>query len=178
MTALDIVPYDSNWIAAFEAERTRISAGLGEIALRIDHNGSTSVAGLAAKSIIDIQISVVRLHPMDAYATALQRLGYVHRPDADDDFCPFFHRPPQWPHSHHVHVVQSGGAEERRTLAFRDYLRDHAEVARQYETLKRRLAGEHGGESAAARKAYADAKGAFIEKIVAMAFRDGYPHGS
>ena len=177
MTALEIVPYDSDWIDAFETERGRVSAALGEIALRIDHNGSTSVAGMAAKPIIDIQISVFRLHPMDAYATALQQLGYVHRPDADDDFCPFFHRPQQWPHSHHVHVVQSGGAEERRTLAFRDYLRDHAEVAREYEMLKRRLAGEYGGDSALTREAYADAKGAFIERVVAIASRNGYPHG-
>lgn len=177
MAALEIVPYDSSWIDAFDTERRRISAGLAEIALRIDHNGSTSVPGLAAKPIIDIQISVARLHPIGAYAPALQWLGYVHAPHADDEFCPFFHRPQRWPHSHHVHVVRSGGEEERRTLAFRDYLRDYVEVAREYEQLKRRLAGDHGGESALTREAYADAKAEFIEQVVALALKNGYPHG-
>jgi len=61
-------------------------------------------------------------------------------PHPDDAFCPYFHRPSAWPHTHHVHVVAPGGTEERRTLAFRDYLRGHPEVAREYERLKRGLA--------------------------------------
>src|SRR5262249_53412405 len=61
--------------------------------------------------------------------------------------CPFFHRPAAWPHTHHVHVVEAGGEEERRTLAFRDYLRAHPEVAREYAELKMRLArGFRGGD--------------------------------
>jgi mono/diheme cytochrome c family protein len=59
-----------------------------------------------------------------------ERIGYAHVPHPDDSFCPFFRRPRQWPHSHHVHVVRAGDAEERRTLAFRDYLRAHPETAR------------------------------------------------
>src|SRR5690349_19436789 len=121
----------------FAAERERLTAALGGLAMRIEHNGSTSVPGLAAKPIIDIQISVVALTPLSPLVDSLAPLGYVHVPHPDDAFCPFLHRPATWPHSHHVHLVEAGGLEERRTLAFRDYLRAHAAAAREYEQLKR-----------------------------------------
>jgi len=144
--ALEVVPYDTDWPRAFAAERDRIAALLGALALRIDHNGSTAVPGLPAKPIIDIQVSVERLHPIEAYAPSLARLQYIHVPHPDDAFCPFFHRPAAWPHTHHVHVVQAGGAEELRTLAFRDYLREHSDAAREYAELKS-SAGSHRGTS-------------------------------
>ncbi len=172
---IEVIPYDRSWPDAFAAERDRIAAALGALALRIDHNGSTSVPGLAAKPIIDIQVSVSRLQPIEAYARALAQIGYVHVPHADDSFCPFFHRPAVWPHTHHVHVVQSGGAEERRTLAFRDYLREHAEAARQYESLKCDLASQHSAADFSSHQAYADAKGAFVNRITERALAEGHP---
>src|SRR5262245_41843294 len=109
--ALEVVPYDPRWVEEFEAERERIARALGPLARRIDHHGSTSVSGLAAKPVIDIQVSVDALQPMAAYAEPLATLGYLHAPDADDAVCPFFHRPADWPHSHHIHVVERGGIE-------------------------------------------------------------------
>jgi GrpB-like predicted nucleotidyltransferase (UPF0157 family) len=161
-----VVPYDPRWPEEFEAERDRIRVALGALALRIDHHGSTAVPGLAAKPIIDIQISVERLHPIDPYVVGLARIGYRHLAHADDAFCPFFHRPDAWPHTHHVHVVEAGGDEERRTLAFRDRLRAHVEVAREYEALKEKLAGQFDGESLSSREAYADAKSEFITRVL------------
>ena len=172
---IEIVPYDLHWPRQFEVERQKIAVALGSVAMRIDHNGSTSVPGLAAKPIIDIQISVRRLQPMEDYSPGLVRLGYVHVAHPDDAFCPFFHRPSGWPHTHHVHVVQSGGEEERRTLAFRDYLRDHASFARQYEDLKRSLAAQHNAADFSSQQAYAEAKGAFIEDVIQRALAQGYP---
>jgi len=166
---LEIVPYDPRWPGEFEAERGRVDAALGSLALRVEHNGSTAVPGLAAKPIIDIQISVARLHPIDAYAGPLASLGYVHVCHEDDARCPFFHRPRDWPHTHHVHVVEAGGPEERRTLAFRDYLRAHPAAAREYDGLKRRLAALLGGRDADSREAYAVAKSAFVERILTLA---------
>jgi len=86
-------------------------------------------------------------------------------PHPDDAFCPFFHRPAAWPHTHHVHVVEAGGEEERRTLAFRDYLREHGDAAREYEDLKRRLAPQYSATEFSSRQAYADAKAEFITRV-------------
>ena len=177
MQTIEIVPYDLLWQDAFAVERDRISDALGALAVRIDHNGSTSVPGLAAKPIIDIQVSVSELQPLEQYSTPLTKIGYVHVPHPDDSFCPFFHKPKTWPHTHHVHVVQSGGEEERRTLAFRDYLRENPEVAREYEKLKRALASQHSTRDFASRQSYADAKTHFITTITTRALAEGYPRG-
>ncbi|HEY3040996.1 MAG TPA: GrpB family protein [Pyrinomonadaceae bacterium] len=172
---LEIVPYDAQWPSAFEAEAICLREALGSLALRIDHNGSTSIPGLAAKPIIDIQVSVAVLQPIAVYGGPLQALGYVHVPHPDDSFCPFFHRPSHWPHTHHVHVVQIGSAEERRTLAFRDYLRDHGDASREYEQLKRDFAKRLAPRDSQSREAYARAKTDFIEGIIAIALDSGYP---
>jgi len=174
-STFEIVPYDPNWPAEFESEAARIGHAIGSLALRIDHNGSTAVPGLAAKPIIDIQISVAALQPLDAFAVPLTTLGYRHVPHPDDSFCPFFHRPDRWPHTHHIHVVEAGGSEERRTLAFRDYLREHTDAAREYERLKRLLAGRLAPSDQESREGYAQAKSAFIERIIATALKSGYP---
>jgi GrpB-like predicted nucleotidyltransferase (UPF0157 family) len=172
---LQIMPYDPGWAFEFETERDRISRALGQLARRIDHNGSTAVPGLEAKPIIDIQVSVEQLNPIRAYAEPLARLGYRHAPHSDDAVCPFFHRPSEWPHSHHVHVVESSGVEERRTLAFRDYLRDHSDVAHEYGVLKRQLAGLYDAGKPADRETYAIAKTEFIKRVVQIALAKGYP---
>ena len=86
-----------------------------------------------------------------------------------------FYRPRDWPHAYHVHVVQAGGLEERRTLAFRDFLREHDETAREYAALKRRLAATSDAVDARSRERYAMAKSDFVERIVAAALAAGYP---
>jgi GrpB-like predicted nucleotidyltransferase (UPF0157 family) len=174
---LEVVPYDPAWPARFAAERERIAAALGPLALRIDHNGSTAVPGLAAKPVIDIQVSVAALAPLAAYAEPLAAIGYTHVPHADDAFSPFFHRPSRWPHTHHVHVVVAGGDEERRTLAFRDYLRVHPEALAVYASLKRDLAERFVGDTFESRNAYAAAKTDFVEDAVRRAFAEGLPRG-
>jgi GrpB-like predicted nucleotidyltransferase (UPF0157 family) len=171
---LEIVPYNPDWPAAFAAEANRLRGALGSLALRIDHNGSTAIPGLGAKPIIDIQVSVASLQPPGHYHERLGVLGYVHVSHPDDSFCPFFHRPREWPHSHHVHLVEAGGAEEQRTLAFRDYLRDHPAVASEYEDLKKHLARNLAATSNEDREAYTHAKTDFIERIVAVSLNSGY----
>lgn len=176
-TAFVIAPYDGAWPGAFENEAGRLWSALGSVALRIDHHGSTAVPGLGAKPIIDIQVSVAVLEPMARYALPLQAVGYVHKPSPDDAVCPFFYKPAFWPHQFHVHVVRAGGEEERRTLAFRDYLRDHGDAAREYEQLKHRLARQLAPKDEASREAYARAKTAFVEAITTVALASGYPRG-
>ncbi len=173
---LQVVPYDRRWPEQFEAERRRLATALGAIAVRIDHNGSTSVPGLAAKPIIDIQISVTQVQALETFATPLRQLGYTHVPHPDDAFCPFFHRPATWPHTHHVHVAERGGSEERRTLAFRDYLRIHPKARHEYAALKLNLAPQFSATTFGERQAYADAKTGLIEQFIARALEEGLPH--
>ena len=171
---IEIVPYDPAWPGAFATEAARIRQALGELALRVDHNGSTSIPGLAAKPTIDIQVSVPSLQPLSAYGSRLEGLGYIHTPHPDDSFAPFFYRPRGRPHSHHVHVVEHGGREERRALAFRDYLREHHAEACEYEQLKRALASQLDVKEADSLEPYVRGKTAFIERIIARAFAAAY----
>ena len=174
-SAIEVVSYDPRWPAAFDVEAGRLCAAFGPLALRVEHNGSTAVPGLAAKPIIDIQVSVASLQPLTPYRDRLALIGYTHMPHADDAFCPFFHRPAEWPHTHHVHLVLAGSEEERRTLAFRDYLRDHPAARHEYEALKRRLADEFTADASESREGYAVAKSEFVERMIAAAFAAGYP---
>lgn len=157
----------------FTAERLRLEQAFGSAALRVEHHGSTSVPGLAAKPVIDIQVSVAALQPLAPYVQVMASLGYVHEPHADDERCPFFHRPAEWPHTHHVHLVEAGGDEELRTLAFRDYLRASPATAAEYERLKRSLAAEADASTPEGREAYAAAKSEFVERIARAANRAG-----
>jgi GrpB-like predicted nucleotidyltransferase (UPF0157 family) len=130
---------------------------------------------MAAKPIIDIQISVIALQPMEKFRLPLEGLGYIHIPHEDDVFCPFFHRPRAWPHTHHVHIVRHGGDEEARTLAFRDYIRDHPEVGRDYAALKLDLAAQFSAKEFVSRQGYAEAKSEFIYRVTRLARACGYP---
>jgi GrpB-like predicted nucleotidyltransferase (UPF0157 family) len=156
--AIRIVPYDPSWPAMFEQEAAAIRAALGSIARRIDHVGSTSVQGLDAKPIVDIQVSVAAMQPMDLYRRPLEALGYlcVIHPDLPD--LPFFGKPETRPRSYHIHVCALGGPHERRHLAVRDFLRAHPEEAAAYAALKRVIAGQHPGD----RLAYMDRKERYI----------------
>jgi GrpB-like predicted nucleotidyltransferase (UPF0157 family) len=173
--SIRISRYDPAWPGRFRAEAERIAAALGPAAVRIDHVGSTSVPGLDAKPVIDIQVSVRGLHPLAPHLRPLVALGYTHVPHPDDATCPFLHRPSHWPHSHHVHLCEAGGREERCSLAFRDFLREHPQEAAAYAEEKRRLAAGFSASSFESRNAYAEAKSAFIEPIVERALALGYP---
>jgi GrpB-like predicted nucleotidyltransferase (UPF0157 family) len=150
---ITVVPYDAAWPGMFAHEHGRLAAALGEVAVRIDHIGSTAVPGLAAKPWIDIQVEVRRMRPPDAYRDPLLALGYVHHPDDDDH--EFFDRRP-----YHVHVCAAGGDWARRHLAFRDLLRRDAAARTAYQEEKLRLAAEHDDVLA-----YTEAKTPVIRRL-------------
>ena len=175
---LSVVAYDPEWPRLFDTERARIAAALGNLAVQIDHHGSTAVPGLAAKPVIDIQIGVRSLERLDAYRDRLAAIGYTHRPHPDDAWCPFFRRraPPTVAlHAYHVHLVMTGGEPERRTLAFRDYLRDHPDAVAQYERLKRDVIRRYDVGELETVDDYANAKSAFVSSMTDLALSVGYP---
>jgi GrpB-like predicted nucleotidyltransferase (UPF0157 family) len=172
---IELVPWDARWPSLFEREAERIRAALGPLARRIDHVGSTSIPGIAAKPVIDIQVTVTALVPLDALARRFGALGYAHMPSPDDGMYPFFHSPAVWPHRHHVHLCLATCPIGRATLALRDYLREHAEARDAYAVEKRRLAALHVGDASERREAYAEAKTPFLAPLIEEALRLGYP---
>src|SRR5690349_7999108 len=100
---IQIDPYDPRWPQQFAHVGAALRDALGDIALRIDHIGSTAVPNLAAKPIIDIQISVAALDPVDPFRTPLEALGYVYRPDNAERTKRYFREPPGTPRIH-IHV--------------------------------------------------------------------------
>lgn len=164
---LEVSEYQDQWVQMFELEKERLRAALGDFATRIDHVGSTSVPGMNAKPIVDIQISVRELHPISAYKGVMERLGYTHLSDSPpgDHIYPLFHTPATWPHIYHVHFCELGGNEEWRHLAYRDWLRSHPEARQEYSDLKKRLAAETDLRDPSALDRYADGKSVFIDSI-------------
>jgi GrpB-like predicted nucleotidyltransferase (UPF0157 family) len=144
--AVRIVEYDPDWPARAEAELRRIDAALGEVAVRLEHIGSTAVPGLAAKPIVDLLVAVVALEPRDAYVEPLQALGYEFAPAPGSAQRHFFGKPPERPRTHHAHVVEAGSEHELRHLAVRDFLRAHPDEAGRYAALKRDVAARHPGD--------------------------------
>jgi GrpB-like predicted nucleotidyltransferase (UPF0157 family) len=152
-----IVDYDPEWPERFAAERDRISAALGPDALAVLHVGSTSVPGLAAKPIVDVLVVVSDVEDEVAFVPALEAAGYVLRVREPG------HRMLRTPELDvHVHVLSDGDGEIDRMVRFRDTLRRSEDDRLAYEQLKRSLAEREWRDM----NAYADAKGALIERIL------------
>lgn len=155
-----VPPDDDGWPRRFAAERTRIAAALGAVAIRIDHIGSTAVPGLSAKPIVDIDVSVPDVEDEAAYVPLLGAAGYELRVREPG------HRMLRTPaRDVHVHVCTTGSDWERRHLLFRDRLRRDTADREAYATLKRELATREWPDM----NAYADAKGPLIDAILARA---------
>jgi GrpB-like predicted nucleotidyltransferase (UPF0157 family) len=144
--AIRIVRYDPAWAEMFEREAGTIRAALGSVAVRVEHVGSTAVHGLDAKPIVDIQVSVASMEPVDAYRRPLEGLGYLYVVHPDFPDFPFLGKPAVRPRTHHIHICVAGGHHERRHLAVRDFLRAHPEEAAAYAAFKRVIAERHPGD--------------------------------
>ena len=163
---VEIHEYTTEWRAEFLAIGATLRSALREVAVRIDHIGSTSITHLAAKPIIDIQISVASLEPMDAYLRPIESLGYAWRKDNPERTKRYFREPPGSRRTH-IHVRKAGSWHEQYALLFRDYVRDHEDDRRRYETVKRELALRYRDE----RARYTDAKAPIFWEIMRRADR-------
>lgn len=162
--AIIVVPYDPAWPELFFALGSSLRASLQGTALRIDHIGSTSVPGLAAKPIIDVQISVASFEPLAAIRDPLTRLGFVHRADNIDLTKRYFREAPGERRTH-IHVRQVGSWGEQFALLFRDFMRCHDDDAQRYAELKYKLAEQYRDK----RGCYVNAKGPFIGETMMKA---------
>jgi GrpB-like predicted nucleotidyltransferase (UPF0157 family) len=160
---ITLVPYDPAWPRQFTREAERIKAALGDLALRVEHIGSTAVPGLVAKPIVDILLVVADSANEASYVPSLEAAGYVLRI-----------REPDW-HEHrmfkgpdinvNLHVFTVGSEEIERVLALRDWLRENPSERELYAQAKQELAQRQWKYV----QNYADAKSKVIEAILSRA---------
>jgi GrpB-like predicted nucleotidyltransferase (UPF0157 family) len=151
-----IVDYDPQWQAEFERIRERVARAIGEVAVSIEHVGSTAVPGLAAKPVIDLVV-VVRPGEVGVAIDRLAAIGYVHQGDLGVEGREAF-GVPIGERRHHLYVCPENSGELRAQLAFRHRLRNEPELASAYADLKRQLAIRFRDD----REAYTKAKTEFV----------------
>jgi GrpB-like predicted nucleotidyltransferase (UPF0157 family) len=160
---ITLVGYDLGWPLWFEREAGRVRAVLGDQVLHLEHVGSTSVPGLAAKPVIDMLLALDDTTDEDAYVPPMEAAGYVlwiREPDW------FEHRLFKGPDTDiNLHVLPAGCREIERMLAFRDHLRSNEEDRRLYERTKQELAARRWKYI----QNYADAKTTVVEDILTRA---------
>jgi GrpB-like predicted nucleotidyltransferase (UPF0157 family) len=150
----------STWPQEYADRAAALKAALGDVALRIEHVGSTAVGRLDAKPTIDIQISVADFVDDRGYRDPITGLGYTFHPRSlTDPDRRFFSAQAR---AAHIHVCSAGSRWERTHLLFRDYLRAHPAVAVDYGSLKHRLAAEFPSD----RLGYTEAKAEFITAVL------------
>jgi GrpB-like predicted nucleotidyltransferase (UPF0157 family) len=152
---VSVVDYDPAWPKLYDGESERVRAALGDPVAAVEHIGSTAVAGLAAKPVIDILVGLRTLDLTRAHIAAMEALGYEYLGEYGIPGRLFFHK--GRPRSHHVHAVLLGSDLWERHLAFRDFLRAHPDEAQRYGDFKRGLATEVAGD----RERYVDGKSVF-----------------
>jgi GrpB-like predicted nucleotidyltransferase (UPF0157 family) len=160
---IEVLPYEPSWPATFDRWRARLGTCIGDAATRIEHVGSTSVPGLGAKPIVDIQVSVADLLDEGRYVPGCEAAGLMFR--LRDDEHRYFRPPFGLPREVHVHVCAVGSAWERDHLLFRDFLRTHPDACDAYATTKREAAALWGDDS----MGYTEAKSDVILPILEAA---------
>lgn len=161
--SIELAAYDPRWPATFETLATPIRDALGDVAIMLEHVGSTSVPGLAAKPILDMLLVVADSRREGCYTPALTSLGFL-----------LHLREPAW-HEHrlfklrapavNLHVFSTGCVEIARMLTFRDHLREYPDARESYEAVKRELATREWRRV----QDYADAKSEIVERILIQA---------
>jgi D-alanyl-D-alanine dipeptidase len=168
---IELTASNQEWPRQFEGLRWVLAAKLGRLALGIEHIGSTAVAGLAAKPVLDIDIVVRNADDMALVIQSLGELGYVHEGEigiagreafrCETEEVPKVDPPCKWP-AHHLYACIEGSTELRRHLAFRDCLRRRPSLAAEYADLKTALAARYPWD----RTRYGEGKGPFIEAVL------------
>lgn len=151
MDPILLEPYSTDWPLLFRELGKKIRNKLGRIAIRIDHIGSTAIPNISAKPVIDVQISVEVLEPVEPIRLPLEELGFIFRKNNIEKTKHYFREKPGERRTH-IHVRKIGSWHQQFPLLFRDYLRKNDIDARLYENEKRELA-----------KLYRDNRVAYVE---------------
>lgn len=159
-----VLPYDEQWKQDFLSIQAEIADALGQRAIGIEHVGSTSVQGLSAKPIIDIDVVIKNYTVLDDVISALEEIGYQHEGDLGIAGREAFRYDGKGHlREHHLYVCPEDSPELKRHLAFRDYLRTHPDAVREYSRIKEEGAKQYPYDI----ERYIENKSPFIEKIYA-----------
>lgn len=157
-----VLPYDEHWARDFCEIKSEIQEALDQLALAIEHVGSTSVHGLSAKPIIDIDVVIKDYSMLDAVISALERIDYHHEGNLGIAGREAFkYEGKTHLRKHHLYVCPQDSEELKRHIAFREYLRSHPEAVREYSRIKEEGAALYPFDI----EKYIEHKSPFVEKI-------------
>lgn len=139
MNRVRVVAYDPEWPRIFERIRAYAWPAVRDVAIDVEHVGSTAVPGLMAKPVIDACVVVASSQEVQACIERLASIGYAHRGTLGVPDREAFRRPAELPR-HHLYLSPRDSLSVKNHLGFRDYLRSHPEAVREYGELKASLA--------------------------------------
>jgi GrpB-like predicted nucleotidyltransferase (UPF0157 family) len=143
-----LTKHHREWAAAFEEEKVNLEKLVGDVAVDIQHFGSTSIPDLSAKPVIDILMAVRSLRDVTKIRATLESAGYEYRDNGSDDMQVLFAKGPEVKRTHYLHVTALDSSGWKTPLAFRDYLRTHPDEVQRYEQLKQKLAARYSDNRA------------------------------
>ncbi len=157
-----LISHQSSWATDFEKEKLQLLSAIGDYISTIEHVGSTSIPGLAAKPIIDMLAEVDNLSVYKQLIEPLAALGYEFMPERIFIDRVFFPKGARENRTHHLSLVVKDSDQWKKTLAFRDYLRKNSAARDKYQTHKTELAAKYPDD----RASYTKAKEQLIEEIL------------
>lgn len=165
---VQVVEYNPIWVSVFEKIRDFVTPVVADIVVAIEHVGSTSVPGLSAKPIVDLDVVVSSQEEVLIAIERLVSIGYIHQGDLGISGRESFAQPDSLP-AHNLYVCEANNAELKRHILFRDYLSSHPDEAKEYAELKQELAQRFRND----RVLYTNGKTEFVNgKLELAGWRD------
>ena len=159
--------YNSNWSKMFEEEKENLKKIFKDLAIEIEHIGSTSVEGLSAKPIIDVAVGVENLKDFEKIKEYFKQ-PYSVKEDSVSDEILIRRRIAEDITTHLIHVMEVDGKRYQDTIKFRNYIRKHKDVLKEYEELKKELAEKYADN----RNMYTSSKNDFIQNVLKEAYKE------
>lgn len=159
--------YNSDWEKEFLKEKEILSKIFGDLAIEIEHIGSTAIKGLSAKPIIDIAVGINKLEDFEKVKNELKKDPYSIKEYSDDGEI-LIRKGTEDNRTHFIHVMEINSKRYKDTIIFRNYLRKHEEAMKEYESLKKELARKYADN----RKMYTSSKNEYIKKIIKKAYKE------
>ena len=159
--------YNDKWKELFNEEKQNLEKIFGNLAITVEHIGSTSIEGISAKPIIDIAVTLKELKQFEKVRKYFENILYSIKEDSACDEI-LIRKGNEENRTHFIHVMEINGKKYKDTIAFRDYLRSHKDALKDYENLKKKLAKLYAND----RKMYTASKNDFIQEIIKKAYEE------